>query len=70
MYPIGEDLAKQLKAHPERAMWEQAWNSSEEDAWPKLMHYRWFGSPSENGCTAQSPMAHSPGYAKYLVGSV
>lgn len=67
MYPIGEELAKQFKAKPERAMWEQPWNSSEPDAWPKLMHYRWFSNPGENGCTHDSPMGHMPAYTKYLV---
>lgn len=67
MYPIGADLAEKVKAKPERAMWEMSWNSSIEGQWPKLMHYRWFSDPSENGCALDSPLKASPGYARYLV---
>lgn len=40
MYPIGEDIAKQINAKPDRHFWEQSWNSSIENTWPKLFHYR------------------------------
>lgn len=40
MYPIGEEIAKAHKAKPERPYWEHGWDSSKEDVWPKLFHYR------------------------------
>lgn len=41
MYPIGEEIAGKLKStKPDRPFWEHGWNSSKEDAWPKLLHYR------------------------------
>ena len=40
MYPVGEEIAKKHGLKPDRHFSEQGWNSSVEDTWPKLLHYR------------------------------
>lgn len=58
MYPIGEKLVKSPKMKRDWKFSGQSWDSSKEDTWPKLFHYRvsaithqgWDGHDTDERC--------------------
>lgn len=68
MYPMPPDVAAEIQPKPksnERYGWHLQ-HSYEEDVWPKLFHYRWWGIDSLDVCSRPSFLSGMPAYNKYV----